>query len=454
MYTAKIVGNESRTMTVAVYQGDGAEEEWRQQVAKYESIRHPHIMKLYGLVRTHGLCAMVFLNELIPFHQFLNRFKHSRILTSYIYAYCASEWKEAITCWRSVSPIQEKVDLPGLRVWIRPTTGELCVDLVQDQETPTLFEFIRFYQTVNFPRLENVSLNGSDAEAVIISNLDDDILHEFFSAPNMAQCRWFHVSARLSFRLGPTIFRWNIQPRTLVPITEPLGGNYDIYYDLRWWDVGRQEYEPKLMTNSWMRYHSSQVSDLNLTIFFGSQDRTEAHKAWLAQANHIFVQLETTSHSDDYICATGFEFTLRCFPNTYNNQKPKGYLFVCPSENFRVGPVSLRWPVCPTYWSLDQSGATQLSTEDARTFGFPVIHIETTMYGFSWNKTVYDKLRLFHHGRGFNPDTQDAVRHLGYPLFKLSPDMDTPLACGEEVEIEYKCDLEDAELCQEFGHYL
>ncbi|KAJ7347385.1 hypothetical protein DFH08DRAFT_809145 [Mycena albidolilacea] len=87
MYTAKIVGNESRTMTVAVYQGNGAEEEWRQQVAKYESIRHPHIRKLYGLVRTNGLRAMVFLNELIPFHQFLNRFKYSRILTPYIYAH-------------------------------------------------------------------------------------------------------------------------------------------------------------------------------------------------------------------------------------------------------------------------------------------------------------------------------------------------------------------------------
>lgn len=130
------------------------------------------------------------------------------------------------------------------------------MDLVQDQEkAPLRFDFMQvWYRTVNVPRLENVSLNRSDAEAAIISNLDDDKLHELFSAPPMARGRWFDVSAKLSFRLGPTIFRSNTQPRTLVPIAEPLGGNCDVDYDLWWSDARRQECEPKLMTNSWKRY--------------------------------------------------------------------------------------------------------------------------------------------------------------------------------------------------------
>ncbi|KAF7353187.1 hypothetical protein MSAN_01506300 [Mycena sanguinolenta] len=48
------------TVTVAMYQGDGAEDEWRQDVAKYELIRHPNVMQLYGLVSTKKLYAMVF----------------------------------------------------------------------------------------------------------------------------------------------------------------------------------------------------------------------------------------------------------------------------------------------------------------------------------------------------------------------------------------------------------
>ncbi|KAJ7871880.1 hypothetical protein B0H14DRAFT_2723302 [Mycena olivaceomarginata] len=75
MYSAKIVGGESRPMTVAVYQGDGAEEASAHHAA-------------FGLVKTRGLRGMVFLNELIPFRHFLNRFEYSRILASYILAYC------------------------------------------------------------------------------------------------------------------------------------------------------------------------------------------------------------------------------------------------------------------------------------------------------------------------------------------------------------------------------
>ncbi|KAJ7347422.1 hypothetical protein DFH08DRAFT_809179 [Mycena albidolilacea] len=107
-------------------QGDKAEEQ--QHVVKYEAVRHPHIMQLYGLVQPRGLCGMVFLNELIPFYQFLNPFKHSRILTTYILAYSSSEWRDYIS----------------FPVWIRPATGELSVDLVQDQEkTPLRSDFMR-----------------------------------------------------------------------------------------------------------------------------------------------------------------------------------------------------------------------------------------------------------------------------------------------------------------------
>ncbi|KAF7353334.1 hypothetical protein MSAN_01521600 [Mycena sanguinolenta] len=59
IYSAEIRYNPG-PVTVAIYQGDRAEEEWHQDLAKYAEIRHPNIMQLYGLVRTKKLCAMVF----------------------------------------------------------------------------------------------------------------------------------------------------------------------------------------------------------------------------------------------------------------------------------------------------------------------------------------------------------------------------------------------------------
>ncbi|KAF7330730.1 MFS general substrate transporter [Mycena sanguinolenta] len=95
VYTAKLEGRDSGHMTVAMYEGDGAKKAWKQHLTKYEAVRHPNIVQLYGLISTKKLYAMVFHNELIPYHQFLRRFEHSPVLSTYIMAYCSTEFKEA-----------------------------------------------------------------------------------------------------------------------------------------------------------------------------------------------------------------------------------------------------------------------------------------------------------------------------------------------------------------------
>ncbi|KAJ7340679.1 hypothetical protein DFH08DRAFT_243751 [Mycena albidolilacea] len=50
------------------------------------------------------------------------------------------------------------------------------------------------------------------------------------------------------------------------------------------------------------------------------------------------------------------------------------------------------------------------------------VGLSTVIVGSSWDVTVYDELREFHQGKGFDPDSQDVVRHLRYPLYQLSND--------------------------------
>jgi hypothetical protein len=157
-------------------------------------------------------------------------------------------------------------------------------------------------------------------------------------------------------------------------------------------------------------------------------------------------------------------------PNACNTDKLDGYLFICPSEDFRVGPNLFRWPDYPAYWLLDPSGAARLSTEDAKILGFPIIHIETVLWGSSWDSSVYDGLRQFHRGKGFDPDSQEAAIHYGYPLYELSSEAVGPLICGKFsskhslsselicLKVEIKdgiiCNEADPALCQTLGHYL
>jgi hypothetical protein len=99
---------------------------------------------------------------------------------------------------------------------------------------------------------------------------------------------------------------------------------------------------------------------------------------------------------------------------------PEGFLFLCPPEDFEIEPSSFGWPDYPAYWSLDPSGAERPSAQDANHLGFPSVGLSAAIVGSSWDATVYDELREFHQRKGFDPDSQDVARHLGYPLYQLS----------------------------------
>jgi hypothetical protein len=116
-----------------------------------------------------------------------------------------------------------------------------------------------------------------------------------------------------------------------------------------------------------------------------------------------------------------------------SNALPEGYLFLCPAEDFQVGPNLYRWPDCPAYWSLDPSGTNRLTLEDARNAGFPSFDMMTGIQVISWDESVYAGTRQVHEAKGYDPYSQDVARHLGRPLYQLSNEMgpDELFAHGE-----------------------
>ncbi|KAF7353278.1 Transposon Tf2-12 polyprotein [Mycena sanguinolenta] len=434
VYKAKLEGRESGHMTVAVYEGDGAEETWNEHLANYELIRHPNVMQLYGLVRTKGLHAMVFHDELIPYDQFLRRFKHSSVLTTYIIAYCQTmkdiEFNEASDY---IDDISWKIS-EDLSVWIRSATGELCLDPAQGGPSMSS-RFQRWWwpdhRRRDVIRLENLSLDAPDSEDIIISSLSEDQYHELCSQPSIIRCCCFQVSTEHPVGLG--IFQLNSQCGTCVSITEPLQTLHESELHCNY----DGNVPDELLPNSWIRYDSHWTNTLRLELRLSFWAHGIA-KAWLAQANCISAELEKTTHVEDYVCVPTVEFTLRIADE---RDIPEGYLFVCPPQDFRTHTephVNLyQWPACPAYWSLDPSGADRLSTEDARNLGFPAIHIETMMSGDSWDRSVYEGLRRFHEGKGFDPDSREVARRLGYPLYEVLSDC-TPFLAREVEDWPYE----------------
>ncbi|KAJ7107874.1 hypothetical protein C8R44DRAFT_744454 [Mycena epipterygia] len=110
----------------------------------------------------------------------------------------------------------------------------------------------------------------------------------------------------------------------------------------------------------------------------------------------------------------------------------EGYLFLCPSQNLKIGKSSFRWPDCPAYWSLDPSGVERLSRDEAIRLTFPPMDFGVIVGGSYWDATVYAGLRQFHQANGFNPESRDLALHLGYGLIQLSNEAEAAFALVED----------------------
>ncbi|KAF8181426.1 hypothetical protein K438DRAFT_1183551 [Mycena galopus ATCC 62051] len=167
------------------------------------------------------------------------------------------------------------------------------------------------------------------------------------------------------------------------------------------------------------------------------------------QANHIFNRLGISSNLENYVVLERIEFRLTISQPI--GDPPEGFLFLCPSEDFRIGDtLSFKWPDCPAYWSFDPSGTEHLSADEAVSFGFPTLVFSRIIGGDRWDANVYASLRRFHQAKGFDPDSQGVARHLGYPLYELSRKFQGPFA---HIDEEQSCD-EDEATDQEAGDTL
>jgi hypothetical protein len=135
-------------------------------------------------------------------------------------------------------------------------------------------------------------------------------------------------------------------------------------------------------------------------------------------------------------------FEISIVASTTTENPPTGFLFLCPTPDFRSGASSFRWPDCPAYWCLDPFGIERLNTEEAIQLGFPTMKFKMAGSGHSCDGSVYAGLRQLHREKGFSPDSQNIARHLGEPLYQLASEIDTPFVRGKATFPKSKCETE------------
>ncbi|KAJ7063851.1 hypothetical protein C8F01DRAFT_36456, partial [Mycena amicta] len=132
---------------------------------------------------------------------------------------------------------------------------------------------------------------------------------------------------------------------------------------------------------------------------------------------YVMNHLHTSYNCEDYAVVQRIVFLIQI--HATSQHLPKGYLFLCPADDFEVGPSLFCWPDCPAYWSLDPTGVERLSTKEASRLGFPSFDLTSEVWVDSWDDSVYAGIRKFQRAKGFDPYTQDVARTLGHALYSV-----------------------------------
>ncbi|KAJ7017087.1 hypothetical protein C8F04DRAFT_480958 [Mycena alexandri] len=417
VYSAKVDGRTSN-MTVVVYQGDKAEEEWRRDIALYMALRHPNILQLWGGASAGNVHATVFHGDLVPFKQFAARYDHSLIMAAYTHAYYMAEWETR----------EDLISLPSLKLevafssdftlWVRASTGRLSVDFEppdSDSEV-SLWDLRRILPNMTAPN----TLVEAGHKALAIDSLTLELYHRV--CESVARDRGNSISPGATVSLGGVISGSSLDEYGNCVVVACLAAKSLCLNPLF---AGWRRQEGEVGEDGWTRYEAEDVSGTEIHCFTRYYDGL----AWLSQANHVFHRRQITFNLDNYVFVHTVAFGLTI--PTIKEGMPPGYLFLCPEKSFETGPWSFKWPDCPAYWSLDPSGAERLSVEDAASLGFPPLQLSTMVEGQSWDDSVYTGLNQFHRDKGFDPESQDVARHLGEPLYQVSSERDPLFAYGQ-----------------------
>ncbi|KAJ7748457.1 hypothetical protein B0H14DRAFT_443508 [Mycena olivaceomarginata] len=185
------------------------------------------------------------------------------------------------------------------------------------------------------------------------------------------------------------------------------------------------------MEDRWFRVTCDFVMNLEHHIYFGASG--SSGMPWLSQANHVFSRLGITSNFEDYILLSYIFVEITVSPTI--PRPPKGYLFLCPPEQFHIGPStsSNDQNVRPIGLCIHR-GLNGLVGKMQLVSDFPVSEFWSMRWGYSWDSSVYEGLRQFHRAKGFDPDSQELALHLGEPLYELSSQTNPPFAHFHEEE--------------------
>ncbi|KAJ6545257.1 hypothetical protein B0H19DRAFT_1075599 [Mycena capillaripes] len=405
MYTARIPGFQS-AMTAAVFQGEGAEKQWHAEISRYSDIRCFPRVKALPKKRYTG-------SDLIPHTKILEKYRGAHFSTVFFWA--------CIDVNHYMSSMSGRyLHYAEYMVWIRPSTTQLCIELMAPAH-----DYLGLASIESGIRPSDIYFPQAPDDSHIIASISLQAYHSICDF-HLAWWHQFPISTNVSVQLGSirhftgleyeSSFEIAFAPECVVD--DRGWSTEDAIIENYWNQLNGDEEGTSILENSWIRVNSANVVDeYRRHVYADDLSRL----AWLTQANHIFNSLGIQSNLDYYVMVYG----VRChlWLRGPIDNLPPGFLFLCPLTEFQSEHLGhFQLPACGAHWSRDSSGAERLTAEEARNEGFPDIEFRVWARGRSWDDSVYTGIHQFHEAEGFDPYSQEVATELGYLQVSCEPD--------------------------------
>ncbi|KAK7035626.1 hypothetical protein R3P38DRAFT_2616021 [Favolaschia claudopus] len=423
---------DQKEMTVVFYEGKNAEDEFKKDVAKYMEFRHPSFLQLYGTAHSADIYANIFYDALIPYRDIVNIYRQSPMMLCYIYTYVAASdyfrgrfgsglYNTDYTLFLRSSTGRLNIDLEGFHGLLSPFSGTANITS----------KFFKLFSTL-------------DTQTII----DALTIEQYHTSCDryFGDTTYTQISLMATAHLG-AVYHTNGHHDLGNPVAIAPTLDIDDCLNRAWY---LYQVDPQVTESRWNRFAVSELIGRELgekiELYLSATEPqldSEVSHLWLSQANHVLNRLGVVSNTDNYALLNEIWFKVEMDPQSATSTAAAGwhsldaFLFLCPPQSLRVGPVSLKFPECVGYWSLDPLGEDRLSSEQAAELGFPTIHVSVYGRGKTWSDNAYAGLWRFLKGKGFDPNSQDLARHLGVPLYQLYCDYEKSLNVdGGEAHIE------------------
>ncbi|KAJ6506065.1 hypothetical protein DFH09DRAFT_1438583 [Mycena vulgaris] len=93
VYPGRVHGSKAK-MTVVMYQGENAEEEWREDISRNSWLRysHPSFVQIYATASSTGIHAVIFHDDLTPAENLVQKYGGSHLSMVYLYHHLDTEF--------------------------------------------------------------------------------------------------------------------------------------------------------------------------------------------------------------------------------------------------------------------------------------------------------------------------------------------------------------------------